>query len=55
MGVVSTHLPDEFIYAVVSMVIEIKQGGWVEEVLDDSVVGMLNVQCDKISAPDDSD
>jgi hypothetical protein len=44
---------DKSIDAVVSM-IEMEQNEWVEEVLDDGVVGMLNVQFDNMFA-DDSD
>ncbi len=49
----SRPAPDESIDAVVSM-IEMEQEEWVEEVLDDDVVGMLNVQFDNMFA-DDSD
>jgi hypothetical protein len=40
--------------AAVSM-IEIEQEDWVEEVLDDSMVGMLNIQFDNLIADEDSD
>ena len=35
--------------------IEIEQEDWVEEVLDDGMVGMLNVQFDNMIAEDESD
>ena len=35
--------------------IEIEQEDWVEEVLDDSMVGMLNIQFDNLIADEDSD
>jgi hAT family C-terminal dimerisation region len=44
----------ESIDHVVSM-IEIEQEDWVEEVLDDGVVSMLNIQFDTMIAEDDSD
>jgi hypothetical protein len=48
----SSRPPDaESIDAVVSM-IEMEQEEWVEEVLDDDVVGMLNVQFDNMFADD---
>ena len=46
-------VPGESVDAEVSM-IEVEQDDWVEEVMDDGVVGMLNVQFDHINA-DDSD
>jgi hypothetical protein len=54
MAVASTWLvPGESVDAEVRM-IEVEQDDWVEEVLDDGVVGMLNVQFDHTFA-DDSD
>ena len=53
-GLGSSRPPaDESIDAVVSM-IEMEQEEWVEEVLDDDVVGMLNIQFNNMFA-DDSD
>jgi hypothetical protein len=52
-GLGSTRPPDESIDAVVNM-IEMDQDEWVEEVLDDGVIGMLNVQFDNMFA-DNSD
>jgi hypothetical protein len=37
------------------LMIEIEQEDWVEEVLDDSMVGMLNIQFDNLIADEDSD
>jgi hypothetical protein len=48
----ATQPPNESIDAVVNM-IEMGQDEWVEEVLDDSAVGMLNdVQFDNLFADD---
>jgi hypothetical protein len=52
-GLGSTRPSDESIDEVVKM-IEMDQDEWVEEVLDDGVVGMLNVQFDNMLA-DNSD
>ena len=52
-GLGSTRPPDESIDAVVN-IIEMDQDEWAEEVLDDGVVGMLNVQFDNMFA-DNSD
>ncbi len=52
-GGVSTNTPVS-IDAAVSM-IYIEQEDWVEEVLDDSMVGMLNIQFDNLIADEDSD
>jgi hypothetical protein len=53
VALASTRPPGESVDAVVSM-IEVEQEEWVEEVLDDSVVGMLNTQFDNMFA-DESD
>ena len=50
----STYQPDESVDAVVGM-IETEQEDWVDEVLDDGIVGMLNVQFDNMLADDSSD
>ncbi len=50
----STYQPDESVYAVVGM-IETEQEDWVDEVLDNGIVGMLNVQFDNILADDSFD
>ena len=49
----STYQPDESVDAVVGM-IETEQEDWVDEVLDDGIVGMLNVQFDNMLADDSS-
>jgi hypothetical protein len=49
IGVAQTCQPDESVDAVVGM-IETEQEDWVDEVLDDGIVGMLNVQCDNMLA-----
>jgi hypothetical protein len=37
------------------LIIKIEQEDWVEEVLNDGMVGMLNIQCDNLITEDESD
>ena len=49
-----TYQPDESVNAVVGM-IETEQEDWMDEVLDNRIVGRLNVQFENMLADDSSD
>ena len=54
IGVAPTYQPDESVNAVVGM-IETEQEDWMDEVLDNRIVGRLNVQFENMLADDSSD